>query len=275
MSSPYDLMGGGQEIATDTKEVGYNPQTGEIKINPKYGKEGSDLIHRIAQPGEYWFGKLVNPETGNTFKEDARSIIKKGEVKGTRAKFQDKRTAKINNENVLEQLDVLADAQNRVHQEQNTKPKIKNSILAAKNGVKVPGCDTGLTPYSYNTDITQFKYWDKENNDYTEEYKKWVNSLTQQDVDDIVGGKYGDMSTYLKANPNFKMNVDTARRLMTDKKYGDWHKFSQNYVDTKVAENQNLELAARNLPNVRIILPSNINVKDILEADIEKLKKQM
>ena len=33
------------------------------------------------------------------------------------------------------------------------------------------------------------------------------------------------------------------------------------------AENQHLELAARNLPNVRIILPSNINVKDILEAD--------
>ena len=38
-------------------------------------------------------------------------------------------------------------------------------------------------------------------------------------------------------------------------------------VDTKLQENQHLELAARNLPNVRIILPSNINVKDILEAD--------
>ncbi len=33
------------------------------------------------------------------------------------------------------------------------------------------------------------------------------------------------------------------------------------------AENQNLELASRNLPNVRLILPSNINVKDLLEAD--------
>ena len=146
MSSPYDLMGGGQEIATDTKEVGYNPQTGEIKINPKYGKEGSDLIHRIAQPGEYWFGKLVNPETGNTFKEDARSIIKKGEVKGARAKFQDKRTAEINNNNRLEQLDVLADAQNRVHQEQNTKPKVKRSVLAGANGMQVPAYEDGLSP---------------------------------------------------------------------------------------------------------------------------------
>ena len=38
-------------------------------------------------------------------------------------------------------------------------------------------------------------------------------------------------------------------------------------ADTKAQENQHIELAARNLPNVRVILPSNINVKDILEAD--------
>ncbi len=38
-------------------------------------------------------------------------------------------------------------------------------------------------------------------------------------------------------------------------------------ADTKLQENQHLELAARNLPNVKVILPSNINVKDILEAD--------
>ena len=38
-------------------------------------------------------------------------------------------------------------------------------------------------------------------------------------------------------------------------------------ADTKNVENANLELAARNLPNVKLILPSNINVKDILEGD--------
>lgn len=38
-------------------------------------------------------------------------------------------------------------------------------------------------------------------------------------------------------------------------------------ADTKAAENQNLELAARNIPSVRMILPSNLNVKDLLEAD--------
>ncbi len=38
-------------------------------------------------------------------------------------------------------------------------------------------------------------------------------------------------------------------------------------ADVKAAENKFLELAARNIPSVRIILPSNLNVKDILEAD--------
>lgn len=33
------------------------------------------------------------------------------------------------------------------------------------------------------------------------------------------------------------------------------------------AENQHLKLASRNVPNVKLILPLNINVKDILEAD--------
>lgn len=38
-------------------------------------------------------------------------------------------------------------------------------------------------------------------------------------------------------------------------------------ADTKAAENAHLELAARNLPTVKVILPSNLNVKDLLEAD--------
>lgn len=38
-------------------------------------------------------------------------------------------------------------------------------------------------------------------------------------------------------------------------------------ADYKQAENQHLQLASRNLPNVKLILPSNLNVKDLLEAD--------
>lgn len=38
-------------------------------------------------------------------------------------------------------------------------------------------------------------------------------------------------------------------------------------ADYNNAENQHLKLASRNVPTVKLILPSNINVKDILEAD--------
>lgn len=38
-------------------------------------------------------------------------------------------------------------------------------------------------------------------------------------------------------------------------------------ADIAASENAYLGLAARNLPNVKIILPSNLNVKDLLEAD--------
>ena len=39
-------------------------------------------------------------------------------------------------------------------------------------------------------------------------------------------------------------------------------------ADTKAAENKFLELSARNIPSVKMILPSNLNVKDLLEADL-------
>ena len=32
-------------------------------------------------------------------------------------------------------------------------------------------------------------------------------------------------------------------------------------------ENKNLELSARNIPSVKLLLPNNLNVKDLLEAD--------
>lgn len=38
-------------------------------------------------------------------------------------------------------------------------------------------------------------------------------------------------------------------------------------ADLNNAENQHLKLSARNVPNVRLILPTNLNVKDILEAN--------
>ena len=38
-------------------------------------------------------------------------------------------------------------------------------------------------------------------------------------------------------------------------------------ADTTAEENNNLRLAAGNIPSVKLLLPSNLNVKDLLEAD--------
>ena len=38
-------------------------------------------------------------------------------------------------------------------------------------------------------------------------------------------------------------------------------------ANTKADENKNLELSARNIPSVKLLLPTNLNVKDLLEAD--------
>lgn len=60
--------------------------------------------------------------------------------------------------------------------------------------------------------------------------------------------------------PKTKLMAETLKALKVEGKI-------LIIADTKAAENAYLELSARNLPNVRIILPSNLNVKDLLEAD--------
>lgn len=60
--------------------------------------------------------------------------------------------------------------------------------------------------------------------------------------------------------PKTKLMVETLKALKVEGKI-------LIIADVKAAENAYLELSARNLPNVRIIIPSNLNVKDLLEAD--------
>jgi large subunit ribosomal protein L4 len=60
--------------------------------------------------------------------------------------------------------------------------------------------------------------------------------------------------------PKTKLMAETLKALKIEGK-------TLIIADVKAAENAYLELAARNLPALKIILPSNLNVKDLLEAD--------
>lgn len=60
--------------------------------------------------------------------------------------------------------------------------------------------------------------------------------------------------------PKTKLMINALKSLNVDGKI-------LIIADTKAAENKYLEFAARNIPSVRMILPSNLNVKDLLEAN--------
>lgn len=92
----------------------------------------------------------------------------------------------------------------------------------------------GIKKYGYNKNMSDFAYWDKDKNEYKKEYLNWVNNLTEQDVRDIESGKYGDMSEYFSKNKGKKLDVATAQKLMTDKKYGNWHKIGESLVTNKI-----------------------------------------
>ena len=91
----------------------------------------------------------------------------------------------------------------------------------------------GIAKYGYNKNLSEFAYWDKDKNEYKKEYLDFVNNLTEQDVRDIEAEKYGKMSEYFNKNKGKKLDVATAQKLMTDKKYGNWHKIGQAIVDKK------------------------------------------
>ena len=60
--------------------------------------------------------------------------------------------------------------------------------------------------------------------------------------------------------PKTKLMMDVIKSLKAEGKI-------LIIADTKAAENKYLELSARNIPSVKLLLPSNLNVKDLIEAD--------
>lgn len=131
----------------------------------------------------------------------------------------------------------------------------------------------GINKYGYNKNMSDFAYWDKDRNEYKKEYLDWVNNLTEQDVRDIESGKYGDMSEYFSKNKGKKLDVATAQKLMTDKKYGNWHKIGKMFVDSKIS---NLNDAEHSIKPASVNLNKLIGVKASDASDpITNLEKDL
>lgn len=166
--------------------------------------------------------KLKVPGTNKTFAEMGKKLMKKSNKKANNIYAENSQMLNERNNQIAYQT--LLDQQEAMKSKINKK---KKNIPAYSVGNK------DIKPYGYNKNMSDFKYWDPNKNNYTQDYLNWVNSITEQDVKDIYSGKYGDMSTYLSKNKGVTPSVEQARSLMTDRKYGDWHKIGQAYVDNK------------------------------------------
>lgn len=222
------------------KDGGVIPNTMWYEDDGEWGRLPDGTLYKEPEEGKPTDSNLVVGPSGTQILSDKQ--LYPG-TKQTIAEHFEKSISKVKNygnDKYAKNSQMLNDryAQKQFDEHLMVQEAMKDmkEIKKLKNGI--PAHEGGLNPYGFNDDITQFAYWDKDKNDYKKEYLDWVNSITEQDVKDIYSGvlKNGDMSTYLGKNKGYIPTVTEARRLMTDKKYGDWHKIGKNYVDSKSSQ---------------------------------------
>lgn len=218
---------------------------GTIGSIPEEGKPTDSNLLNVPVGTQVLSDKIKVPRTNKTFAEMGKKLMKKSNKKANNIYAENSQMLNERNNQIAYQ--VLLDQQEA----------LKNSKINKKNTAAYADGTRGIKPYGYNQNMTDFKYWDPDKNNYTQDYLNWVNSITDQDVKDIYGGKYGDMSTYLGKNKGVIPTVEQARSLMTDRKYGDWHKIGQAYVDSR----SNRSSGPRPIPSSEVAgAPYNINV---------------
>lgn len=222
---------------------------GTIGSIPEEGKPTDSNLLNVPVGTQVLSDKIKVPGTNKTFAEMGKKLMKKSNKKANNIYAENSQM--LNERNNQMAYQALLDQQEALKSKKINKKK--SDIPAYADG------DGNITPYGYNKNISDFKYWDSDKNNYTQDYLNWVNGITDQDVKDIYDGKYGDMSTYLGKNKGVIPTVEQARSLMTDRKYGDWHKIGQAYVDSR----SNQSNGPRHIPSSevasRLGIPYNIN----------------
>lgn len=219
---------------------------GTIGSIPEEGKPTDSNLLNVPVGTQVLSDKIKVPGTNKTFAEMGKKLMKKSNKKANNIYAENSQMLNERNNQIAYQA--LLDQQEALKSK-----KIKKNTAAYADGTR------GIKPYGYNKNMSDFKYWDSDKNNYTQDYLNWVNSITDQDVKDIYGGKYGDMSTYLGKNKGVIPTVEQARSLMTDRKYGDWHKIGQAYVDSRSAQKNGPKQIPSSEVASRLGIPWNIN----------------
>lgn len=175
---------------------------GTIGSIPEEGKPTDSNLLNVPVGTQVLSDKIKVPGTNKTFAEMGKKLMKKSNKKANNIYAENSQMLNERNNQIAYQA--LLDQQEALKSK-----KIKKNTAAYVDGTR------GIKPYGYNKNMFDFKYWDSDKNNYIQDYLNWVNSITDQDVKDIYGGKYGDMSTYLGKNKGVIPTVESevASRL--------------------------------------------------------------
>lgn len=173
---------------------------GTIGSIPEEGKPTDSNLLNVPVGTQVLSDKIKVPGTNKTFAEMGKKLMKKSNKKANNIYTENSQMLNERNNQIAYQA--LLDQQEALKSK-----KIKKNTAAYADGTR------GIKPYGYNKNMSDFKYWDPNKNNYTQDYLNWVNSITDQDVKDIYGGKYGDMSTYLGKNKGVIPTSEVANRL--------------------------------------------------------------
>lgn len=222
--------------------VGTQVLSDKIKVpgtNKTFAEMGKKLMKKTKDGGDIYAqnSRMLNEQNNQIAYQQLLQLqesIKDNKVKGKINRY-DRGTRFIDNTLPIPALD-LTPQQKQVSATPTMQPITSRATPSTKTTKVAPRIST----YKYNSNMSAFPYWDKNTNNYTPEYLNWVNNITDADIKDIYDGKYGDMSTYLGKNKGVIPTVQEARSLMTDKKYGDWHKIGQAFADQKSRISQSI-----------------------------------
>lgn len=172
---------------------------GTIGSIPEEGKPTDSNLLNVPVGTQVLSDKIKVPGTNKTFAEMGKKLMKKSNNKANNIYAENSQMLNERNNQIAYQA--LLDQQEALKSK-----KIKKNTAAYADGTK------GIKPYGYNKNMSDFKYWDSDKNNYTQDYLNWVNGITDQDVKDIYGGKYGDMSTQ-SSGPRHIPSSEVANRL--------------------------------------------------------------
>lgn len=166
---------------------------GTIGSIPEEGKPTDSNLLNVPVGTQVLSDKIKVPGTNKTFAEMGKKLMKKSNKKANNIYAENSQMLNDRNNQIAYQA--LLDQQEALKSK-----KIKKNATAYADGTR------GIKPYGYNKNMSDFKYWDSDKNNYTQDYLNWVNSITDQDVKDIYSGKLG-----IPYNINAPIgNVDTA-----------------------------------------------------------------